>query len=189
MEKRFQRIFDAAVPYLKMGLKKDFVLHTEMVVRAMQMILEKDGGDRNVLIPAAILHDVGWSKVPQDVQKGESESDKQEALKLHIKYSRPVASEILSDLGYKQSVIERICGIIESHKFQDPKEHDKRLLIDADALSDSFRESFYSDVKSYNTTPEELYKFRRKSNKFYTKTAKGVFDKEMGERLKEFRKS
>lgn len=33
-------------------------------------------------------------------------------------------------------------------------------MIDADNLSDTYQEAFYSDVKSYHSTPEKSYEFR-----------------------------
>jgi hypothetical protein len=75
--------------------------------------------------------------------------------------------------------------VVQSHKSNAPG-GDKRIecIVDADNLSDSYRESFYSDVKSYNTTPQNNFDFRSK-NKFFTSTAKEIFKRNMAERLKE----
>jgi len=69
-----------------------------------------------------------------------------------------------------------------AHKYADPEENDKRLLIDADALSDTYKESFYSDVTSYDSTPRKNFEFRSR-NTFYTKTAKRIFEKHLDARL------
>jgi hypothetical protein len=71
-----------------------------------------------------------------------------------------------------------VIDIVAFHKFKNPKKLDKRLLIDADTLSDVFKKQFYSDIKAYKKTPEKLYDFR-KDNQFYTKTAKIIFNKEL----------
>ena len=69
MKEKYNNIWELAKPYLEKGVKKDFILHTTCVVKAMELLLEHEKGDESLLIPAAILHDVGWSKVPQDLQK------------------------------------------------------------------------------------------------------------------------
>lgn len=45
--------------------KKDYILHLRMVVRAMQELIEGEGGDADILIPAAMLHDIGWANVEE----------------------------------------------------------------------------------------------------------------------------
>lgn len=185
MKKTYDRIWNLAKPYLKKSVKKDLILHTKGVVKAIQLILRDEEGDEDILIPAAILHDVGWSKVPKNLQKSIEKSEWREAQELHLEYSVPIVKKILSSLNYKKDQIQRIIEIIKSHKFQDPREKDKRLLIDADTLADAFKEQFNSDVKSYKITPELMYKIRKK-NKFYTKTAKRIFFEELDKRKKEF---
>jgi len=186
MEGIYQRIWDLAVPYLKKGIRKDFVLHTKGVVYAMELLLKKESADESVLIPAAILHDVGWSKVPVDLQKNDDVAKKHEALRLHIEYAPTIIEDVLRKLKYDADKMSKIVDIVKAHKFQNPAEHEKRLLIDADTMSDAFREQFYSDVKSYGNTPEQLYQFRKK-NDFYTKSAKVIFINELEQRRKEFK--
>jgi len=185
MKGRFEKIWKLTVPYLRRGRRKDFVLHTKGVIKAMELLLKQEKGDKNILIPAAILHDVGWSKVPLNLQMSNIETEKMKALKLHLKYAPPIIEEILIKCGYNKNQIKKIIGIVLAHKFKNPRRLDKRLLIDVDTLSDAFKEQFSSDVKAYKTTAEELYNFR-KNNKFYTKTARIIFNKELNERRKEF---
>ena len=74
------------MPYLKSGHKKDFVLHTEGVVKAVEMIIRLGGkGEKSLLIPAAILHDVGCSKVSEKLQTSNNKRDIIKALKQHIR--------------------------------------------------------------------------------------------------------
>ena len=186
MEEKYKRIWELALPYLKKGRMKDFVVHTQGVVRAMEMLVEKEDKDRDLLISAAILHDTGWSKVPVDLQLTDDENKKIEGLKLHLKYAVPIIEKILTKVGYDKEQIKEISNLVVAHKFTDPKDRNKRLLIDADALADAFKKQFYADVEAYKTTPEKLYKFR-KDNKFYTKTAKLIFDRELENRKEEFK--
>jgi len=90
----------------------------------------------------------------------------------------------LAKIGYNKKQVKTIIDIVLAHKFKNPKSLDKKLLIDADTLSDVFKEQFYGDCKAYKLSPEILYNIR-KNNKFYTKTAKAIFDKELENRRNE----
>ncbi len=189
MKQKFQKIWDKAAPYLKKGVRKDFYVHTKMVVKAMVLILEREGGDENILIPAAILHDVGWAKVPIDIQKNyKNEVDEKKGLELHIEYAPEIVAEILEAENYLKDKIERITNIIIAHKFKNPKDKEKRLLIDADNLSDIIGEQLISDSQAYQKSVSEMLDLRKKHSKFYTKTARDIFEKECVEREKELKR-
>ena len=181
---KYQSIWEKVEPLLLSGKRKDFLLHSKMVERAMKEIVAGEGGNSDILIPTAILHDVGWSEVSVELQLAEDNKSKHKALVEHIKNAPPIIRKILSELNYDKDKIEKIIDLIVAHKFIDPKEKDKQMLIDADTLSDTYKESFHSDVKSYNSTPRKTWEFRSK-NTFYTETAKKIFKKQLNNRLKE----
>lgn len=183
--KKYQKIWDLALPYLKEGINKNFVNHTEGVVKAMEMILKKEKGNPDILIPAAILHDVGWANVPKKYQCTENKSDKLRGMKLHIELAPEIIRTILHSLNFTAPQIREIIEIVQAHKFSNPRKLSKKMLVDADQLSDAFKEQFYSDVKAYKSTPERLYNFRINDNNFYTKTAKDIFWKQMKQRKSE----
>jgi len=185
MKGKFEKIWKLAIPYLRKGKRKDFVLHTKGVAKGMNLLLKKERGNPNTLIPAAILHDTGWSKVPLNLQKTNNRNKVQKAMELHLKCSTPIIDDILTELGYNRKQIKAIIDIVLAHKFKNPKRLDKRLLIDADTLADVFKEQFYGDCKMYNLSPEKLYNIR-KNNKFCTRTAEIIFRKELEQRRKEF---
>ena len=169
---------------MKGVLKKDYILHVRMVIRAMEEILELEGGDSDILIPAAVLHDVGWSAVPMDLQLAEDKELKREAGMQHIQKAPPIIRKILSGFGWEKNKIERVVGIVLAHKFTDPQEKEKQLLIDADNLSDAYKESFWSDLEFYNSTPREAWEYRSRSQ-FYTDGARQIFETQMAQRMKE----
>lgn len=187
MKLKFQKIWKLALPYLKQGKRKNFVIHTKGVIKAMELILKKEMGDENILMTAAILHDTGWSKVPVELQKGNDKNKILKAMQLHIKFAPFAIKEILNKIDYDKNQIKKIINIVLSHKFKNPKNKNKQLLIDADALSDIFKEQFYSDAKAYKISPQKNLEIR-KANKFYTKTAQEIFGKELKKREKEIKK-
>jgi len=174
-----------AQKYLEQGLNKNFVVHTEGVVHAMELLLKKEKGDPDILIPAAILHDTGWAKVPAQYQRTTDKKKKLRGMQLHIALAPAIIKTILHSLKYPAKTIEEIVGIVQAHKFANPRLLSRRLLIDADQLSDAFREQFTTDAKEYGVTPEQMYGFRMRDNRFYTETAKNIFRKEMQERKRE----
>jgi len=184
MSREINKIWRLATPYLKKGVRKNFIIHTLAVVRAVKLILNKEKVDSEILLPAAILHDVGWSKVPKYLQKSNNKKEQIIALKLHLKYSPAIIKKILVKLHYNKDNIKKVIDIVASHKFKNPKNINKRILIDADNLSEAFKKSFENDLKFYLQTRQQLYNYRKK-NKFYTKTAKDIFIKEINNRIKE----
>ncbi|MFH1207622.1 MAG: HD domain-containing protein [Patescibacteria group bacterium] len=187
MEKSYKKLWNLAYPYLKRAIRKNFVLHTQGVVKAMEFLLKKESGDARLLMPAAILHDTGWATVPKKLQSSHKTSDKKLALHLHIKNAPPIVRTILKKLNYSPQDIKKITTIIIAHKSASPKEKEKKLLIDADTLSDAFKKQFHSDIASYHTTPQQLLEFRR-DNTFFTKTAKEIFKSELSKRARELKK-
>jgi len=174
MNFEYNSIWQLALPFLKMGVRKDFELHTKGVIKAVQLILKEERGAPSVLFPAAILHDVGWSSVPIDIQLSRECNLRKVANTMHLDNCVPIIYNILSKLNYDIELIDNIADVCYSHKSTNPETLDKKILIDADALSDIFKEQFYSDCKSYKLNPNSLIKIRSE-NKFYTRTANIIF--------------
>jgi hypothetical protein len=73
--------------------------------------------DRDVVLPAIILHDTGWSCVPQDevllaIAPGAGRHD---LVIRHEKEGARIAREILEDLGRPAGRVEEIVAIIDGH--------------------------------------------------------------------------
>ncbi len=188
MNKIYTTIQKQADEYLRKGINKDFVVHTCGVTKAMKLILKKEKADPTVLIPAAILHDVGWAMVPKKLQRTNDKKKRLTAMHLHIKYAPEIIRKILNEISYPKKKINEIVEIVKAHKFKNPRKLSKRLLVDADQLADAFKKQFYCDAKEYNLLPKKNYEFRMKDNKFYTNTAKDLFLEEMNKRAKEIKK-
>lgn len=173
----FNSLWAKAKPYLKRGKRKDFVLHTQMVVRAVKLLIKEEGGEPKTLIPAAILHDVGWARVSPALQMASGKKHKDEAQRQHLQKAIPIIRKILKSQNYESEEIGRIIDLVLAHKFTNPKDPEKRLLIDADTLSDTYQKTFISDSKAYGSAKKN-FAFRKK-NHFYTKAAKKIFEKQL----------
>ena len=58
MQPKYQKIWELALPYLKEGVRKDYAVHTRCAVEAMELLLEKEEGDAEILIPLMECHSV-----------------------------------------------------------------------------------------------------------------------------------
>jgi hypothetical protein len=61
----FEQIYQLAQPYL--NTRRNDV-HTEISVGFAYQLMESEGGNERIVIPAIILHDAGWQKVPARFQ-------------------------------------------------------------------------------------------------------------------------
>jgi len=191
IESPFQKIFELAVPFLKTRLN---LPHTYIVYQYAQLLLREEGGSREIILPACILHDVGWSAVPEDQQLkafGPNIEDF-EARRKHEVEGVVIAGQILSQAGYNGSLAKKILEIIDGH---DTTTHARSLedavTKDSDKLFRlcvfGFRvdcERFEVDLKTY--WPHLL---KKKEEWFLTKTGKELADREVRDREQELRKN
>jgi len=90
------RLFKLAKPYLPV-MHND--LHTKEAVRFAFKLLDLAGGDREIVIPAVILHDVGWSQIPEDIAiEARIPEGSPELVKIHEDKGVVIAREILGQV-------------------------------------------------------------------------------------------
>ncbi|MDE1996297.1 MAG: HD domain-containing protein [Rhizobiaceae bacterium] len=100
--------------------------HARRVMRAaLQIAATEGGGDEEVIIAAAYLHD--WVNLPKN------HPDRAHASRLSAEAARP----ILAALGFTSDRIEAACHVISAHSFSaniPPETLEARALQDADRL-------------------------------------------------------
>jgi HD superfamily phosphodiesterase len=187
MKTRFQKIWDAARPYLE---TRKNIIHTEVSIGCAYRLMEKEGGDEDVVIPAVMLHDVGWIRVPENLQleafgpkaasKGPDHVHEIEGVK--------IAKEILEQLHYNEDLIKEILVIIEGHDSRDVAlSQNDRIVKDADKLWRYLKEGFWIDKERFGETFEERFGSLRENLErwFFTQHAKEIARAELLERLGE----
>ncbi|WP_249355091.1 HD domain-containing protein [Nocardia farcinica] len=93
--------------------------------------------DRDVVLPAIILHDTGWSRIPEDevlqaIRPGGGRAD---LVVRHEKEGAAIAAEILTGLGRDPATIARIVAIVDGHDSRPVALGlDDALVKDADKL-------------------------------------------------------
>ncbi len=114
MEGIFQRIFELARPFLD---TRDNEIHTLISYSFALKLLEADGGDPRVVIPAILLHDTGWKSIPEDQHlKAFGPGDNDMTLnRIHEVEGASNARKILEELGYEQPLVKEIAEIILGH--------------------------------------------------------------------------
>lgn len=114
--------------------------HMEIVTYFALELLGKAGGNCEIIIPTAILHDIGWSQLGQSVTgyfylvKGFDMNNTQ-MRRNHELSSVKLARKLLEDMAYPDKYIPAILMHIDGHDTRkDAFSHDDRLNRDADKL-------------------------------------------------------
>ena len=110
----YQYLLERAWPYLHTRGNDE---HTVGSVLFAWQLLEAEGGDPDVVIPAVILHDVGWSRLSDDEQhRAFGPPPRDVAMnKLHEQQGAEIATEILRSVGYDPALSEEITEIVRGH--------------------------------------------------------------------------
>ncbi len=110
----YGRIWNLARPYLNTR-KND--IHTKIASELAQQLLIREGGEEEIVMPAIILHDVGWKSVPEDVQLKAfgPKNSMPEWNRVHEVEGERIAGEILQEVNYPEEKISEIQDIIKGH--------------------------------------------------------------------------
>ena len=109
-----KKIYELAGPYLN---TRSNDLHTRTAYSFALKLLEAEGGDKEIVIPAVLLHDVGWKTVPEELQIkafGPGDIDP-EINRIHEVEGAKIAKELLGQVGYDPALVDRIAEIILGH--------------------------------------------------------------------------
>ena len=108
-------IWELAAPYL---LVRDNDAHTLYAVGLARALLDAHPeADAAVVLPAMLLHDIGWSQVPPEevlaaIAPGGGRPD---LVLLHEKEGARLAAGILAEAGYDAGKVPAILDIIDGH--------------------------------------------------------------------------
>lgn len=128
--------------------------HNFIVTAAMLSLCLKENLDRNVLMPAAILHDIGYSVV--EISKYGADWTGKDKRIAHMEAGAVMARGILGETGLSLGERDEIVEIIRTHDncyIGEPYSTDNQLYHrDADRLYVMSFSSFYKDFLNYLDT-------------------------------------
>ena len=135
MKTIYDKIYEEANPYLDtryndihIALSYDFV---------KRLLKSHPQADENIVLPAILLHDVGWKMVPEEEQSGAfgPEVKNHEAQRLHEIEGVRIAGDILNKLNYPKDETHEILDIIDGHDTRlEALSLNDKLVKDADKL-------------------------------------------------------
>lgn len=151
------KLFVLAEPYLNVRHNN---IHTKISYIFAQQLLKHLGGRPEIVLPAIILHDVGWSAVPTEkhlLAFGPKEID-EELRRIHEVEGAKIAGRILEKVPLAQKERQEICRIIESHDSgENPLTLEEKLVKDADKLWRFSPEGFTIDCQRFNLDAKEYW--------------------------------
>lgn len=186
MEERYRKIWDLALPLQD---QRDDKGHAEITLGFAQELLSLEKGNPDVVIPAIILHDIGWSRVPKEewFLALQPEANPEENRKIRLKHQEEgvrIAREILDRLGYDKDLIPPILEIISQHDTRVGSfSLEDAIVRDADKLWRFSKTGFLTNLRRTSISPGDLYKkIEGQINKegfFFTESARILARREL----------
>lgn len=173
----YRKIWELAEPYLH---TRDNDLHTRLATGLVGELLEEEPGDEDIVVPAIILHDTGWTRVPEEEQLKAygPRANAPEITLLHEKEGVKIAEEILERVRYDREKTRQILAIIDGHDSRpDASSSNGKIVRDADKLTRYEKELHLHWMKRLkHIHPQEAV--RKLNNNidhwFFTDTAKSI---------------
>jgi hypothetical protein len=168
-EEFIARLFEEADPYLEVRGDR---LHTRIAHRLSLDLMKKKGGDRKIVEPAMILHDVGWSRVDRNEiatafgVRAEDKATAREMNRIHEIEGAAIARQLLESFDYDEQLTLRIVRIIERHDSSMRAESlEERLVKDADKLWRYSEPGFWKEIERQAVDPRFFISVSRSAGK------------------------
>jgi len=184
----YKKIYDEAEPLLRARLND---IHARICYHYALKLLEEEGGDPSIVLPAILLHDVGYSSIPDDeLQSSFGPNIENPTLRRqHETEGARLAGIILKKVQYPNELIEEIQTIIDGHDTRDAAlSLNDKITKDADKLFRYSYEGFNIDFKRFNLKASEWldYLIAHISTWFCTGTAAKLASQELKNLEKRF---
>lgn len=183
-------LFEKAAPYLAARGDMD---HATISHHYALTLLKHEGGDRRIVEPAVILHDVGWSALKPDaisaafgVQAAGEEASRLN--RIHETEGAGIAEDILRSLNYDRGLTEKITTIISRHDSgENANSLEERLVKDADKLWRFSKTGFWRETERQHLEPATLLEFLelRCRKWFFSPTGLTLAEEELAIRRRE----
>ena len=154
IEPDYRDLFDEALPFLE---TRNNILHTYIVYQYALALLKKEDANSRIVLPASILHDVGWSAIPEkeQLQAFGPNISKEELRRKHETEGVLIARKILTAQKFKEDHIKTITDIIDGHDTRTVANTPEDALVkDADKLWRYSKTGFNVDARRFGIEPK-----------------------------------
>ncbi len=183
----YQKIFEKAKPFLR---TRRNLIHTQIALQYALRLLKSEKGNERVVIPAILLHDLGWSAVPEHLHLtafGPNPTNPK-LTRVHEVEGAKIAKAILEKFDYPSKKIKEICQIIRGHDSRKrPLSWNDRIVTDSDKLWRYSRRGMAIDLSRFGLPRQEYLVFLETTidHWFLTPTATKIARKEISLRKRE----
>ncbi len=132
------------------GSDRKRINHANTVLKYAEVILRGEIGKEDVVVAAAILHDVGIKEAERKFNSSNGRLQEMEG--------PPIARKIMKELKVEDSIIEEVCDIIAHH--HTPRAMNTinfRIILDADMLTNIIE----GDVKIDKNRINKIFKTKK----------------------------
>jgi len=154
-----QKIFEKAKPFLR---TRKNLIHTRIALRYALTLLNHEKGEEEIVIPAIILHDVGWKTIPKNLHLtafGPNPSNPKLA-RVHELEGAKIARAILEKMHYPPKKANEIFRIIQGHDSRKrPISASDRIVKDGDKLTRYSRKGMAIDLGRFHIPRQEYLVF------------------------------
>ncbi|MFC1650206.1 alpha/beta fold hydrolase [Candidatus Latescibacterota bacterium] len=127
------------------------ISHALSVLAYAEGLQKIEGGDQDVVIAAAVLHDIG---IPEAERKYNSSAGKYQEIE-----GPPIARKIMAKLGLDKKLIDHVCRIVGSHHTgRDIDTLEFRILWDSDWLVNFPNDSQDTGAEKLKSMIERIFK-------------------------------
>lgn len=171
MDEKYQPIWEQAKPYLNIRRNDKHTWYCYFF--AEQLCEAYPEADRDIVLPAMLLHDVGWSTVPKDkiYEAFGPHMSYPELRRQHETEGARIAGDILRSMDFDDDQIAEITQIIDGHDTRETAMslHDS-IVCDADKLwrYTSFGLATIGSWFNYTTEEQLLLLKKWLGTRFYT---------------------
>jgi len=175
--KKYQKIWKLTEPVLKKGRKNDVVHCKQTAELVFNYVNKNKKGDADVLIPVAMMHDIGHAAILPQHMKYVTGPEKLSGGKLvHMLAGTKIADKILRNVKYPANKREEIIDIISMHDFDQIKGVDvnktyntlnKKLFHDLDGLDRFSKKRFKFVMELYHCGPAKAVSLLMKGTRFF----------------------
>lgn len=135
MRSQDQVIWEVAKKHLNVRNNNEHTLFSYLL--AQKLLENYPKGNPDIVLPAILLHDTGWSKIPKDkILHAFGPNNKYpELTRQHELESVAIAQKELPELGFDNQQIEKIIALIDGHDTtKNARSLDDSIHKDADKL-------------------------------------------------------